>query len=188
MFRFFFSIYYLFKYKAFIKKQLISSNCVVSTVLDINSYFCRLFCIKFIMLDFDGVLSSHNDVNFDENVFYWLKFTYEIYGKSSLCVYSNNIFISRILFLKKIGIVNTSIGFRKKPYPDFINNVLNNKKLLYHEIILIDDRISTGILAASIAMIRWCLVKNPYLNIKGNFFVELFYIFLRKLENLFLLV
>ncbi|HFL8824100.1 MAG TPA: hypothetical protein V7791_00135 [Candidatus Azoamicus sp. OHIO1] len=189
MLRFFYFIFYFIKYRRFLKKYLTSSLYSSNVLIDVSPYYLRKIGIKVLILDFDGVLSSYGETYVLINdVLFWLKFSLEIYTFENIFIFSNNMTKSRNLLLNKIGINMVINRAKKKPYPDAIISILYYKNLLYHEIIMVDDRIFTGILAAELANIRGLFIISPYYNLKDNFLKEFFYIILRKIERFVLFI
>lgn len=171
------------------KKYLTSSLYSSNVLIDVSPYYLRKIGIKVLILDFDGVLSSYGETYVLINdVLFWLKFSLEIYTFENIFIFSNNMTKSRNLLLNKIGINMVINRAKKKPYPDAIISILYYKNLLYHEIIMVDDRIFTGILAAELANIRGLFIISPYYNLKDNFLKEFFYIILRKIERFVLFI
>jgi len=75
------------------------------------------------------------------------------------------------------------IAKRKKPYPDGINNIIALSKLQPKQIVMVDDRLLTGILAAITTGVLPCWITKPYQNFVARPIRELFFHGLRCLER-----
>lgn len=73
----------------------------------------------------------------------------------------------------------------KKPYPEGILAIKEHVGCALHEILLVDDRLVTGILAAIIAGIKAVYIVAPMVDVKKNPCRELFFMVLRKIEFLY---
>lgn len=207
IFRMLFTFFYFYKHRQSLKKCLIyhKVNSAVNskdvlpmefnvdqvTLLELNSL--KFNKIKILILDYDGVLSSYGESQPLPEVINWLERAILIFGPRKIFILSNNPSLIRKEFSDKY--FNEKIIFvisQPKPYTDGIEYI--KKYLLLEfgeapinsEILLVDDRLATGILAAKIADIASCLILKPYINIKKKFIVEIVFIMFRKFERLIL--
>ena len=72
---------------------------------------------------------------------------------------------------------------RKKPYPDGLLKIAELSKAKPSKMLLIDDRLLTGVLATFIANTQAIWIKKPYVNLKKHWGSELLFVALRKLER-----
>ena len=184
MCNFVFTIIKFFQYGRLLKTQEFTVDKIV--LLDLNELIQKN--ILALILDFDGVLGAQRDLQPLPEVIEWLEKAIEIFGKK-IFILSNNPLLARKQFFDKY--FNNQIIFitaKPKPDPEGIMLIFNNLQLFRHieksQVLLIDDRLSTGVLAAKIFGIASCLVKRPYVNLKKRFFEELFFVLLRKIERL----
>ena len=184
MYNFIFTIIKFFQYRSLLKSQEFVVDKIVS--LDLNKL--KQENIAALILDFDGVLSSEGEISPVPKVIEWLDKAIPLFSKK-IFILSNNPLLERKQFFDKY--FNNQIEFivaRPKPDPEGIMTIFNNLQLLEHikksQILLVDDRLATGILAAKIFGIASCLVKRPYVNLKRRLFEELFFMFIRKIERL----
>ena len=76
-------------------------------------------------------------------------------------------------------------GVRKKPYPDGLNKTGELTGVPLSSILMVDDRLLTGCLAALAAGARPCYIRHPYADFTYRPFAELFFRMLRVIERLF---
>ena len=62
-------------------------------------------------------------------------------------------------------------------------NVLKENNFLPKEILVIDDRLLTGVLAAIISKTQACLITKPYIDYKYRPVQEIVFCLIRKLER-----
>lgn len=161
------------------------------TLLELNSL--KQSNIEVLILDYDGVLCPQGEIKPLPEVISWLEQATLIFGAKKIFILSNNPLLERQEFLNKY--FNNQIIFivtKPKPYPDGIIEICDYLKLTTGQIpeksrmLFVDDRLSTGILAAKIFGIVGCLILKPYTNIKKRFLIESSFIVIRKLERLIL--
>lgn len=163
-------------------KQYLQPSLQCQQLIDITSERMTSFGVKLIALDFDGVLAAHGEVQIRPEVRVWME---QI--AFPMVVLSNKPNAERIEQLKKqFPGVEFIQGFRKKPYPDGLLSLIAARGLRADQILMIDDRVLTGLLGACIAGCRGILVLSPYRRILKRPIVELFFECLRRLERLWL--
>jgi FMN phosphatase YigB (HAD superfamily) len=79
-------------------------------------------------------------------------------------------------------------GVRKKPYPDGINKTGELARVPLSSIMMVDDRLLTGCLAALSAGAKPCYIRRPYASFAQRPAAELFFATLRIVEQLFIRV
>ena len=137
-----------------------------------------------IALDFDGVLSHHGAVQPAQAILDWLKKLNNGYSLKNVCIYSNNLFPARIEYLKNAFPEIDIIYYKKKkPYPNDLLEFMQSRKLYPQEILIIDDRLTAGILSACIIGAQSLLVTKPIMNYHASPIKESFYMLLRHLER-----
>jgi predicted HAD superfamily phosphohydrolase YqeG len=117
--------------------------------------------IEIIALDFDGVLAAHGEAYPNQELHNWLNESIKIFGAKNILILSNKPMQKRINYFKSYGI-NFITEVKKKPYPDGLNKIIaltgkNNQKIM-----LFDDRLLTGCLAACIAKVPVTYITKPY--------------------------
>jgi predicted HAD superfamily phosphohydrolase YqeG len=183
---------------AVIKQHDLPNNFILAVNrlidLDLNDLYKQ--GIRILILDYDGVLTAHGEIEPSSEVIEWLQQAVAMFGSQKIFILSNNPLQSRAeffteFFTKKIIFINKEFLSRPKPYPDGVQVVLRDvgvdgTMITKSQVLLVDDRLSSGILAAEICGISGCLVKKPYTNLKKHFILEWWFIFIRKLEKLIL--
>jgi|WetSurMetagenome_2_1015567.scaffolds.fasta_scaffold29045_3 uncharacterized protein len=135
-----------------------------------------------LVLDFDGVLAAHGETFPHPDAEQWLMQSIEIFGKEHVFILSNNPFQARQDYFKKLNI-HFIISVRKKPYPDGLLEIARQTRQDKQQIVLIDDRLLTGILSTCLAQTRGILITQPYQEFTRRPFQESFFNFLRFLEQ-----
>lgn len=140
--------------------------------------------IAVLILDFDGVLASHGAEQPSPMAEDWLrKITLEV-GEFRIAVLSNQVFPARVrYFAKHFPLIHFVQGVRKKPYPDGILEVVHYKGVPPHRVVLLDDRLLTGMLATCLAFSQGWYFRYPEVNYWKRPLKELFFSFLRVVER-----
>ena len=139
---------------------------------------------KTLILDFDGVMAAHGKERPDRPVIKWLKEAIECFDQKNIFILSNALTNERkSYFTNNYSEIRLIEAARKKPYPDGILQILEIAKCDPNEVIIIDDRILTGILAGHIAGIKIIYIRNPLTDMSNNLDDELFFAVLRCLEK-----
>jgi uncharacterized protein len=180
--RLFYSLYHAFDHR-----RCLSTVSTAKTICDININFLKNQGIKIIVLDFDGVLAAHGETFPQSDTEQWLIKCIAIFGKDQVFILSNNPFTERQRYFEELG-VRFITGFKKKPYPDGLNFIISQTNENKEKIILIDDRLLTGILATCLAQTKGILIIEPYRNFSKHLIKESFFSFLRFIEKLFVKV
>ncbi len=138
--------------------------------------------IKVLVLDFDGVLAAHGEIQPTTKILVWLQ-TCSTYFEQVFLL-SNKPFHHRLNhFQSKYPQVYCITNVAKKPYPEGLNKVKQLSGKLAHEIALVDDRLLTGVLAACIAQTQVVYVTSPYTNLTKRPIAEAFFTTLRFMER-----
>lgn len=161
----------------------------IKIVREITPEYLQTCGVNALVLDFDGVLAAHGEHVPRPEIIIWLQELSHVYAPHKIYILSNKPIPTRIEFFRRnfpeIVFIKAK---RKKPYPDGLQEIIEHSGLDGRQVMLIDDRLTTGVLAALIAgvQVRW--VTKPYINIKGKTLSELWFIFLRWFERLLVAV
>ena len=137
-------------------------------------------------LDFDGVLAPHGADEPTPEAAQWLTDCCRILGAGQIVILSNRPTEERRNMLAhRFPGVQLVCGVRKKPHPDGLNKTGELTGVPLSAILMADDRLLTGCLAALLAGAVPFYVRNPFVRLRGNFRKELFFIILRGLERLY---
>lgn len=159
----------------------------VKTVLDLDLQALKKMGIKVLALDLDGVLVPHGETQLAIAIVDWLNNCIEIWTSANIFIYSNQPSYKRKqYFLLHFPGLNFIEGVRKKPYPDGLYHIMTQQQVFASDILLVDDRLLTGILASIIAGTKAKWVTKPFISLCKRPITELFFIFLRALERFML--
>jgi predicted HAD superfamily phosphohydrolase YqeG len=141
--------------------------------------------VKVLVLDFDGVLSAHGELQPTKELHPWLHDAIKQFGSENIFVLSNKPMPSRIAYFKQhFPGVRYISAVKKKPYPDGLEKIITLTGQKPEALILVDDRLLTGGLAACIAKVPMIYINCPYINLLKRPIQELFFMSLRFLERL----
>lgn len=145
--------------------------------------------IAVLVLDFDGVLAPHG---YDEplpEVITWLK---ECAGDphiKRIYIMSNKPTPRRDrYFAEHHPELRFVKGVRKKPYPEGLLNIIAAEAVAPEQVLLVDDRLLTGILATVLAGTKCILVTRPYIDFAFKTISEAGFVLIRTLEKAFIRV
>jgi predicted HAD superfamily phosphohydrolase YqeG len=184
--RFKYTLKMLWRYRAMLKAYRHDPLLHTTSVIKLNPSALKLRGIRILVLDFDGVLASHGETLIEKEIQPWLQDCLMVFGHGNLFILSNKPTEVRLQYFNQFfpGIIFVKAK-RKKPYPDGLLEILALKKETRPEVLLmVDDRLFTGILAAIIANTRACYITKPLISLTKRPFHELFFMGLRALEHL----
>jgi predicted HAD superfamily phosphohydrolase YqeG len=154
------------------------------SILTLDPIQLRAAGIKIIALDFDGVLASHGATEIGLEISRWLNRCIQILAPGHVFILTNKPSTERAdYFSAHFSGVKFIFPKRKKPYPDSILSILQKTKMSSSELLVVDDRLLTGILAAIIADVRGYYITKPFIDLHKRPLSELFIMSLRKLER-----
>lgn len=138
--------------------------------------------ISVLVLDFDGVLAAHGENQPIEELHEWLQECTKMF--SHVFVLSNQCLSRRVAYFERhYPQINYLTDVRRKPYPDGLEKILMLTKQPAHAVMLVDDRLLTGALAACITHVQFTYITHPYCNWLKRPVQELFFTLLRFLER-----
>jgi len=154
-------------------------------ILKLDPEALRSSGIAVLALDFDGVLASHGSpVPLPEAVA-WMKRCEAVFGGERIFIISNKPTEGRrIWFAENFPAMRFISGVRKKPYPDGLNKTGELAGVPLNSILMVDDRLLTGCLAALAAGTRPCYIRHPYVSFRQRPVAELFFWLLRAAERM----
>ncbi|MBV53020.1 MAG: HAD family hydrolase [Coxiellaceae bacterium] len=173
----------LFKFRSELRGITKNKQHCYSTVLSINPEALKSEGIRILALDFDGVLNIHNASHVTPSVLAWMKQCCDVFEEKNLYLHSNNNLDKRLRFLKRhfpdMQILNPN---KKKPYPDGLQSITQQTQIPPDQIALVDDRLLTGMLAATQAGCYGVYITQPFCDFEHSPFYETAFWLLRKLE------
>ena len=145
--------------------------------------------VSALALDFDGVLAGHGAPAPLPEAVAWMKSCEAIFGGDRIFILSNKPTDERIQwFAEHFPAMRFISGVRKKPYPDGLNKTGELSGVPLSSILMIDDRLLTGCLAALVAGVRPYYIRRPFISFHYRPFSELFFSTLRILERCYIKV
>ncbi len=136
------------------------------TILEIEP--SRLTGIKLLIVDFDGVLAAQGAARPLPETMSWLRST-----NKKIAILSNKPTEERQrYFSEHYPEIDFFVAQHNKPNPQSIFTLLKKHACTSQESLLIDDRLTTGILAAILANINAIYITRPYVNLSVHYFQE----------------
>ena len=161
--RIFFALFKGLKYRACLKNM-----ASLKKILDLTPEFLTQHNIEVLILDFDGVLSSHGETLMHPESLAWLKAFAQQWGEENIVVLSNKPTLLRIkAFHHEFPNIAFVQGVAKKPYPEGILKAAALKKVPTKKCLLADDRVLTGMLACCLSGAKGLLITKPYKTISS---------------------
>jgi len=158
------------------------STCILSLDLDA----LKSSGITALALDFDGVLAHHGAPAPRPEAIEWMKHCESIFGGERIFILSNKPTEGRRQwFAEHFPAMRFISGVRKKPFPDGLNKTGELADAPLSQILMVDDRLLTGCLAALVSGARPCYIRRPYISLDHRPLAELFFCLLRAGERLF---
>lgn len=170
-------------------RRLLDSTPHDCSILTLDPETLRSAGITALALDFDGVLAGHGaSVPLPEAVA-WMKLCEALFGGGRIFILSNKPTEERRRwFAEHFPAMRFIAGVRKKPYPDGLGKTGKLAGVPLSSIMMVDDRLLTGCLAALVAGARPCYIRRPYVSFTHRPFAELFFGLLRWAERVFVRV
>lgn len=154
------------------------------SILKLDPAVLREQGIKIMALDFDGVLAAHGEGEIGLEISNWLSQCIQIFGAGHVFILTNKPSEQRAdYFAENFSGAEFIFPKRKKPYPDSILFILEKTQVTPGELLVVDDRLLTGILATIIAGAKGCYITEPLVNLHKRPIRELFIMALRLFEQ-----
>jgi hypothetical protein len=166
-------------------KETPDSSCI----LTLDPEALKASGVTVLALDFDGVLANHGDPAPLPDAIEWMKRCEAVFGGDRIFILSNKpTEVRRHWFASNFPAIRFISGVRKKPYPDGLYKTGELAGAPQSQILMVDDRLLTGCLAALVAGARTCYIRQPYISFKQRPLAELFFFLLRKTERCFVTI
>ncbi len=167
-------------------RQLLDNTPPGLNILGLDPTVLLSSGISSLALDFDGVLAGHGFLAPFPEAVTWMKRCETVFGGDRIFILSNKpTDARRQWFAEHFPAMRFISGVRKKPYPDGLEKTGELAGVPLSSIMMVDDRLLTGCLAALIAGARPCYIRHPYVSFKHRPLAELFFWKLRVMERLF---
>ena len=138
-------------------------------------------------LDFDGVMAAHGEPAPAPEVVKWLAVFQQQYAPNKIYILSNKPTPQRQAYFQlNFPHITFVVARRKKPYPDGLQQILQAAGIQPAQLLLVDDRLGTGIVAAISCGVQARWITAPRTNIAARPVRESFFILLRWLERIIL--
>lgn len=184
-FRFFYAIRESWRFKLQFKYIMQSPAMQLVNIQDISKSELDARGVSVLVLDYDGVLAAHGEPEPNSEIMIWLRQFSQSFRPGKIYILSNKPTIGRQeFFLQNFPEIRFIIAKRKKPYPDGLLQIAADAGVLPRHLLLVDDRLCTGILATLISGTQGLWITKPYVNIMARPIVETWFIFLRWSEQL----
>lgn len=158
-----------------------------SSVPDLKPQQLKSVAISVLALDFDGVLAPHGDKVPLPAAHEWLRDCAAVFEERNIFILSNKPTEERQQwFAQHFPQICFIGGVRKKPFPDGLNRIRELSGVPPHSVLMVDDRLLTGCLAAILAGVRPVYIRAPYISFRLRPCAELFFVLLRSSERLFI--
>jgi predicted HAD superfamily phosphohydrolase YqeG len=138
--------------------------------------------VKILVLDFDGVLASHGELLPAPEIAHWLQSCLQVFPAAQIFLLSNKPLPARVAYFENYGI-RCIAGVQKKPYPEGLLKIQQVAQCEASEILLVDDRLLTGGLAACIAQTQIYYVTRPLIALSKRPVAESFFMLVRWVER-----
>lgn len=172
------------RYRKQLYQYLVDPTVSVHSVLALTPGYFQSKKIQYIALDFDGVLANHGETRPWQEAEDWLKKITQVIPESHFALLSNKPFSERLSYFQshfpQMVIIS---GVAKKPYPEGLNKLVDYFHCEKNELVLVDDRLLTGMLAVCLAGTQGIYIREACKNIKKRPLAEVFFMLLRKVER-----
>jgi len=166
--------------------KLLDSTPLNRGILELDPKELQRSGISALVLDFDGVLAHHGAPLPISATVDWMKRCEAVFGGERMFILSNKPTDGRRQwFAENFPAIRFISGVRRKPYPDGINKTAELAGVPLSAIMMVDDRLLTGCLAALVAGARPCYIRRPYVSFQYLPVIELFFLLLRTIERLY---
>jgi uncharacterized protein len=170
-------------------RDVLNSTSPNTSILELDPKTLRMSGIVALALDFDGVLAHHGAPAPLPEAIEWMKRCEVVFGGDRIFILSNKPTEGRRQwFANRFPALRFISGVRKKPFPDGIKKTGALAGVPLSQILMIDDRLLTGCLAALAAGARPCYIRQPYVSFSYRPLAELFFMLLRRAERCFVTI
>ncbi|MCK5720216.1 MAG: HAD family hydrolase [Thiomargarita sp.] len=177
-----FTLKSLFHYRNCLVK-IVDTTSKQQTAVQISPTVIKQQGINILILDFDGVLSAHGELFPTSEIQAWLQLCVNILGANNIFILSNKPLPARVNYFKQhYSGIRFITNVKKKPYPDGLEKVIQLTKQSPQNMMLVDDRLLTGCLAACIVDMPVTYITKPYRCFSKRLIKESFFASLRFSE------
>lgn len=182
--RWWFAIKKAWEQRAYLKRFMLSSEYQIHALEEVTPQKLEEANIAVLVLDFDGVLAGHDAKQPTHKAEEWLRKLSQNIGEQRIAILTNKPKPERVdYFAKHFPSILLVQGTKKKPYPEGLLKVATYKGVAPHRLMLIDDRLLTGMLATCLAYTHGWYFYPAQTNFWRHPIKESFFAFLRLLER-----
>jgi hypothetical protein len=167
--------------------QVLREPLAGSSITDLDPARLTGSAITALALDFDGVLAPHGFSAPVPEAHEWLVRCSAVFGADRIFILSNKPTEARkAWFRDNFPEIRFISGVRKKPYPDGLIKAGELAHVPLSAILMVDDRLLTGCLAALVAGARPLYIRRPCISFRHRPLAELFFMMVRAGERFLL--
>ena len=179
-----FAIFEAKDHRAELKKVLKDPALSVNSIADLNPQALHDQGVRVVIFDFDGVLAPHDHLTLTETDLAQLRVFCDIFEQTNIFIWSNNPIPARMRWLQEQFPHIVWLEGEQKPSPDCLQQLIQTKNYEPKTVLMIDDRLLTGVLAGILAGTQVRLIKKAKVRLKGNLKAESGFILLRWVERM----
>jgi HAD superfamily phosphatase (TIGR01668 family) len=170
-------------------RRILDETPASTSILSLDPALLKSSGVTALALDFDGVLAHHGAPTPLPEAVEWMERCEAVFGGERIFVLSNKPTEGRrAWFNDHFPSLRFISGVRKKPFPDGLHKTGALAGVPLSQILMVDDRLLTGCLAALVAGARPCYIRQPYVSFSQRALAELFFMLLRKAERGFVAI
>jgi predicted HAD superfamily phosphohydrolase YqeG len=165
-------------------RRILDETPAGTSILSLDPGALHSSGIAALALDFDGVLAPHGAPAPLPEAIEWVQRCQAVFGGERIFILSNKPTEGRRQwFAGHFPAVRFISGVRKKPFPDGLIKTGELAGVPLSQILMVDDRLLTGCLAAVVTGARPCYIRRPYVSYSHRPLAELFFALLRRAER-----
>jgi uncharacterized protein len=170
-------------------RRILDETPASTCILTLDPAALKISGVVALALDFDGVLAHHGASAPLPETVVWMKRCEAVFGGERIFILTNKPTEGRrAWFSENFPSLRFISGVRKKPYPDGLHKTGELAGVPLSQILMVDDRLLTGCLAALVAGARPCYIRQPYVSFSHRPLSELFFMLLRGIERYFVTI
>ena len=185
LYRILYSCIQAWRYRRSLARYTSDPALQAAAVTDLSPQQLLARGIKCLVIDFDGVLAAYAKSRPIQEAELWLHACIKAFGDKIFILSNKPTLQRKYYFATNFSTIEFVIAARKKPFPHGIDYILQKTKLMPAELLVIDDRICTGILAAAITNTHGCFITKPYADYVTHPIKEGLFYCLRRFEQWF---
>lgn len=164
--------------------RILESSAGIRTIRELDPVTLKNSGISALALDFDGVLCHHGGGEPLPEARAWLERCAGVFGEERIFILSNKPTEERrVWFSRHFPAMRFIGGVRKKPFPDGLDIIARLANTPPSSILMVDDRLLTGGLAAILAGAQAAYIHPPCVSFKHRPVAELVFMVFRTTER-----